>query len=308
MNRMMIAAALAANALALPAAASTARAAPAAAAGQPARFSVVTVGSGPDVIMIPGLSSTRDVFAARAERLKGRYRVHLVQLRGFGEPAGANAGGPVLEPVVAELAAYAARLDRPALVGHSMGGLTALMVAARYPRAASRVLVVDALPFIGPLFGADSVSALRPQAERMRTMLLSNAAAEPDFTLRADCSPGPPPASPAGNMTNSAEGACLMAHGVKASDLKVVAHAMFDVMTTDLTPELGRIEVPVTMLYPQDDRLLSADRAASIYGDAYARLPSAKLVPVKGSYHFIMQDQPAAFDAALDEFLAAHRR
>lgn len=299
----IIAAAIAATALASPVAAST-PAAPTPKAEQPARFSVVTVGSGPDVIMIPGLSSTRDVFAASAERLKGRYRIHLVQLRGFGEPAGANATGPVLDPLVAELAAYAAKLDRPALVGHSMGGLTALMIAARHPRAAGRVLVVDSLPFIGPLFGAHSVAAIRPQAERMRAMLLSNAAATPDFTARPDCRAGQPaPAKPVGNMTNSAEGACLMAFGARASDLRVVAQAMFDVMTTDLTPELGKIAAPVTMLYPQDDRLLSESRAAAIYGEAYAKLPSAKLVPIRGSYHFIVQDQPATFDALLDDFL-----
>ena len=302
MTLHIYAAALAASALALPTVASAAL--PAGAAAQPARFSVVTVGSGPNVIMIPGLSSTRDVFAATAERLKSRYRVHLVQLRGFGEPAGVNASGPVLEPFAAELGAYAARLDRPALVGHSMGGLTALMIAARNPKSAGRVLVVDALPFIGPLFGAQSVEALAPQAERMRAMLLSNAAAEPDFTARPDCRAGlPAPAKPVGNMTNSAEGACLMAFGAKSSDLRVVAQAMFDVMTTDLTPELGKIAAPVTMLYPQDERLLSAARAATIYGEAYAKLPSAKLVPIRNSYHFIVQDQPAAFEAALDAFL-----
>ena len=129
-------------------------------------------------------------------------------------------------------------------------------------------------------------------------------AAQPDFTARPDCRAGQPaPARPAGNMSNSAEGACLMAFGAKASDLRVVAQVMVDVMSTDLTPELGRIAAPVTMLYPQDDRLLSATQAAAIYGAAYAKLPSAKLVPIKGSYHFIVQDQPAAFDAALEAFL-----
>ncbi|HET9354690.1 MAG TPA: alpha/beta hydrolase [Sphingomicrobium sp.] len=304
MTARLIAAAIATSALCLPASASADAAATTAIAGQPTRFSVVTFGSGPDVIMIPGLSSTRDIFAASAGKLKRRYRVHLVQLRGFGEPAGANASGPVLDPFVTELAAYAAKLDRPALVGHSMGGLTALMIAARNPGAAGRVLVVDALPFIGPLFGAHSVSAIAPQAERMRSMLLSNAAAKPDFSARPDCLAGQAaPAKPVGNMTNSAEGACLMAFGAKASDLRVVAQAMFDVMTTDLTPELGKIAAPVTMLYPQDDRLLSAAQAAKIYGDAYAKLPAAKLVPVRNSYHFIVQDQPAAFEAALEDFL-----
>lgn len=278
--------------------------APQATAAEPVRFSVVTVGSGPDVVLIPGLSSRREVFAETAERLKGRYRLHLVQLRGFGEPAAANGSGPVLEPFADELGAYAARLDRPAIVGHSMGGLTAMMIAAKRPDVPGRVMVIDALPFIGPLFGAQSVAALRPQSDRMRAMLLANAGASPDFALKADCPPdAPAPASPVGNMSNSAQGACLMAHGARTSDIKVVAQVMHDVMTTDLTPRLSNIRAPLTLLYPQDDRLLSAERAASIYRAAYAPLKSARLVPVKGSYHFIMQDQPAQFAAALEEFL-----
>ena len=272
----------------------------------PTRFSVVTVGSGPDVILIPGLSSPRAVWAATAERLKSTHRVHLIQLKGFGEPAGPNASGPVLQPFVDELGAYikAEKLVRPAIVGHSMGGLAALMIAADHPALPGKLLVVDALPFIGPLFGAASVDAVRPMADRMRTMLIANAAkTAPDFTA-PDCPATlPAPATPRGTMTNSGQGACLVRYGATASDLRVVAQAMHDDMVTDLTPRLNAIKAPVTMLYPQDDRLLTVAAAAKIYGDAYAGLPSAKLVPITGSYHFIMQDQPTRFAAELDAFL-----
>ena len=90
-------------------------------AAEPTRFSVVTVGRGPDIILIPGLSSPRAVWLATAERLKATHRVHLIQLKGFGEPAGANASGPVLQPFVDELGAYIVdrKLKRPAVVGHS---------------------------------------------------------------------------------------------------------------------------------------------------------------------------------------------
>ena len=304
MNKLLLAAALAATATALPAAAAKPNAT--AQAFQPTRFSVIVEGKGPDVILIPGLSSPRHVWDATAERLKTTHRVHLVQIKGFGEPAGPNASGPVLQPFVDELAAYikANHLVRPALVGHSMGGLALLMVEADHPGLTGKLLVVDALPFIGPLFGASSVEAARPMADQMRAMLLANAAkTTPDFTA-PDCPASlPAPAAPKGTMTNSGQGNCLVRYGAAASDLRVVGQAMYDDMVTDLTPRLGAIRAPVTLLYPQDDRLLTAAMAAKIYGDAYAGLPSAKLVPIKGSYHFIMQDQPAAFAAALDAFV-----
>src|SRR5688572_19183481 len=129
----VILAAFAASPLLCPTAA---HAAPApSASSEPSRFSVVVQGSGPDVILIPGLSSTRDVWASTAAQLKASHRVHLIQLKGFGEPAGVNASGPVLAPFVGELASYIRikGLKKPAVIGHSMGGLAALMLAADAP-------------------------------------------------------------------------------------------------------------------------------------------------------------------------------
>lgn len=275
-------------------------------AAEPTRFSVVTVGKGPDVILIPGLSSPRAVWSRTAERLKATHRVHLIQLRGFGEPAGPNSSGPVLQPFVDELGAYIAdrKLKQPAIIGHSMGGLTAMMLAVQRPLQTSKVMVVDSLPFIGTLFGAADVEAIRPQATQMRTMLVGSAAKQSPTFATTDCPATlPAPAKPQGTMSNSGEGNCLVRQGALASDLRVVGQAMYDVMVTDLRPRLKDIDVPVTMLYPQDDRLLSAAAAAKTYSDAYAALPSAKLVPITGSYHFIMQDQPTQFGAALDAFL-----
>ena len=58
------------------------------------------------VVLIPGLSTPRAVWEPTAARLKGTYRLHLVQIRGFGDEAGINAEGPVLESMMAEVADY----------------------------------------------------------------------------------------------------------------------------------------------------------------------------------------------------------
>jgi pimeloyl-ACP methyl ester carboxylesterase len=87
---------------------------------EPARFSVTVTGSGPDVILVPGLMSDRAVWDGSAAALEG-HRVHLVQIAGFaGEPAGSNGQGPLLAPIVEELGAYIASvgLERPRIVGH----------------------------------------------------------------------------------------------------------------------------------------------------------------------------------------------
>ena len=124
--------------------ASPAAAAAAATPFAPTRFSVEIVGSGPDVILIPGLTASRDVWRGTVAAVPG-YRYHLIQVAGFaGAPARANARGPVVAPLAEEIARYirSRGLKRPALVGHSMGGTLAMMVAARHPDIAGKVMVV----------------------------------------------------------------------------------------------------------------------------------------------------------------------
>src|SRR3546814_12988589 len=62
----------------------------------------------------------------------------------------------------------------PAVVGHSLGGLTGLMIAARAPQEVGKLMVVDAVPFIGTIFvpGA-TVEMMRPLAEAMAAAMLA---------------------------------------------------------------------------------------------------------------------------------------
>ena len=275
---------------------------------QPTRFSVVVEGSGPDVILIPGLSSTRDVWAGTTAELRKTHRVHLVQVKGFGEPAGPNASGPVLQPLVDDLATYirANHLRKPAIIGHSMGGLAALMLGAQAPELPGKLMIVDAFPFIGPVFGARSVAEISPRAQQMRDMLMASAAkVTSDYSAKAECAPSATTlTNPVGNMTNSMLGQCLMKHGAMTSDLRVVAQAMYDDMVTDVRPSLKDIKAPVTMVYPQDDRLVPEAAAKELYVSSYAGTPGIHFVRVPGSYHFVMLDQPERFGEAVKAFVA----
>ncbi len=136
----------------------------------PTRFSVEVRGVGPDVILIPGLGSSRDVWTAQVEQLAATHRVHLVQLAGFaGEPVAAPAG-EVVGPFVEDLAAYieANHIERPAIIGHSMGGLTGLILARRHPERVGELMIVDSLPFFSAMFGPQmTAAAVEPQARMM---------------------------------------------------------------------------------------------------------------------------------------------
>lgn len=262
------------------------------------RIGVEVRGEGPDVVLIPGLSSHPEVWESTIAAMPG-YRYHLVHIAGFaGRPAGANASGPVLDPVAAEIARYIreARLERPALVGHSMGGSWAMMVAARNPGLASRVMVVDMVPFMGAMFGPPGTTAesLRPVADQIRQSFAS----QDEAARRAQIE------QMIAGMVRTESLRPRVAEQSLASDARVSGQAFYELILADLRPELGRIGVPLTVLYVLPAGApFSAEQMDQVYRLSYANAPQALLRRVPDSYHFIMFDEPEAFRRELAQFL-----
>jgi pimeloyl-ACP methyl ester carboxylesterase len=273
-------------------------AAPAWAQSDDGRIAVTVEGTGPDVILIPGLASSSAVWDSTAARLSARYRVHRIQVAGFaGAPAGANGEGAVAAPTAEAIAAYIDRnrLRSPAIIGHSLGGEIGLMIAARHPDRVGRVMAVDALPFYSLLFNpAATAESVRPQADAMRDMLLAQNAEQARAATAMAI---------AGMIRTEAARPPAIAWG-NSSDRGVVVRAMHELMTTDLRPELGRIAAPVTILYAYDPVYgVPAERIDTLFRSAYGALPQARLARIDDSFHFIMLDQPADFAEAVETFL-----
>ena len=136
------------------------------------RISVEVIGKGPDLVLVPGLASSRETWKATAERLKGRYRLHLVQVAGFsGEPARANATGEVVAPTAEAIDTYirGQKLGPATVVGHSLGGTMILMLAERHPEDLKRAFIVDALPFYGMAMAGPMATVDNVQAGAART-------------------------------------------------------------------------------------------------------------------------------------------
>ena len=275
--------------------------APSHAAGfAPTRFTVTdegTVGK-PDVLLIPGLSSGRSVWDAEAKLLGPNYRLHLVQVDGFaGAPAGPNASGPVIAPIVEELHGYIALGGmHPVVIGHSLGGLMALMLADKYPADVRKMVIVDTLPYYAVIFSPDAtVEAVKPQAEAMKAQLLGMSADQ--FAVMAPMM--------AAQMVKNPEGQKEVAASSIATDRAVMVNAMAEDLETDMRPEVAHIKTPTLMLFAVDTSAAQPDPAkyeAMVRG-GYQPMPNVTLVKVDGSRHFIMYDQPEKFDAAVEGFL-----
>jgi pimeloyl-ACP methyl ester carboxylesterase len=262
------------------------------------RLSVEVVGAGPDVILIPGFASSREVWRAEADRLKATHRVHLVQLAGFAGEPWTHGDGPFVEPAVAELARYVrdSGLQSPAIIGHSMGGMSAVMLAQRHPELVGRVMSVDSLPFFSALFGPTAtIESARPFAQQAAAGILAADAA----TYRA----GQEQAAAGYSRTPATRAA--MVDWSMASDRRAMASAISEVMTTDLRPGLSAMTTPAWAVYAADaDGGAPAAMADALWTREYAALPGVRMVRVDGSRHFIMADQPERFAAIVDQFLA----
>jgi pimeloyl-ACP methyl ester carboxylesterase len=284
-------------AAAVPAAAQPA-AAPAAFASE--RIAVTVEGSGPDVVLIPGLASEPAVWRSTIAAVPG-YRYHLIHVSGFaGRPPGANAEGPVLIPVAAEIARYIreARLGHPAVVGHSMGGSLAILVAGRNPGLVSKVMVVDMMPYLGAMFRrpGSTDEQLEQMASQVRGMLAGG-----DAEMRRIQTS----TMVAQMVKTESERPAILAASM-ASDSAVSAQSMYDLIVSNLVPDVANIRVPLLVLYVQPTGApLTPEQIDNYYRLSYRAAPQAVLRRIADSAHFIMYDQPAVFQTALREFLSA---
>lgn len=274
-------------------------AAPSASVTQMAHISVLATGKGAPVILIPGLSSPRAVWDGIVPELAKTHRVYVVQINGFGGDApGANLSSGILSGVVDDLHALIGkeRIAGTAAVGHSMGGLVALMLAKAHPGDAGRLMIVDSLPFIDTLFSpVATVAMVEPQAKAMRDAQVASYGKPASDTLAQ---------STAGRLAAKPMSRTEVAAWFKAADPRVSGKAMYEDMTTDLRPAMKTLATPITLLYPWSTSGPTKAQADALYRAAYAEAPHVTFIDIGDAAHFVMLDQPARFQQALDTFLA----
>ena len=110
------------------------------------RLASSIAGAGPPIVLLHGLFGRARNLGTLARRLAGKHRVISLDLRNHGESghAPAMAYDDLARDVLETLAELAAR---PAvLIGHSMGGKTALMAALLQPASVQKLVVIDIAP------------------------------------------------------------------------------------------------------------------------------------------------------------------
>lgn len=257
---------------------------------------------GRPVILVPGLASGPWVWQETIRQFKDEFTLYVVTLPGFdGRPA--PSGSPDWAPFESARAALRGliaerKLDKPVIVGHSLGGTLAYAVAQDLGNGIGGVVALDGLPVFP---GTENMPPQqRPQAAiNVRTRM---AASRPDAY--------------AAEQRQYMRGQGVLDIGkadditplLLRSDREAVGAYVADLLALDLRPGLSKISAPVLVVAPfyqydaAQDALTVNDKVEH-YRMLVEGIPSVEVVPIAPSRHFLMIDQPLALAGILRRYL-----
>ncbi|MGC9268785.1 alpha/beta fold hydrolase [Acidiphilium sp.] len=254
-------------------------------------------GSALDIVLLHGLFGSGRNLGVIARGLAGRFRVIALDLRNHGASShAADMRYPTMAADVVETL-ESLGVSRAAVIGHSMGGKTAMMTALLHPALVARLAVLDIAPIAyhhehDGIIAALRDLALSPGLTRQAADAALSAAI-PDAALRGfllnNLVTGP------GTPTDTRRGA--MPHW--RLGLAGISAAMDDLVGWP-DPASPQYRGPALFLRGATSSYvpLSADEAIHQYFSA------ATIITIEGAGHWLHAEQPAAVVAALIAFLA----
>ena len=252
-------------------------------------LAVAQQGDGPPLLILHGLFGSGRNWAGIAKALADTHRVFLIDLRNHGASSWAQTmsykemAGDVLAFIRAQ------QLGPVALMGHSMGGKTAMLAALAEPATIERLVVVDVAPVARE-------PALLPYVRAMAAVDLSR------ITRRNEVDP-----LLASTVPNAAERGFLLQNLViedgQASwriNLDAIERSMPDIAGFPTHPPADSYSGPALFIAgAKSDYIRPQDEPA------IRRLfPKSEVVRIPNAGHWVHAEAPAAFLAAVKPFLA----
>lgn len=239
-------------------------------------------GQGRPLVLLHGLLGQGRNFGALQRRLAAGRRVIALDLPNHGaSPHAARMDYRSMAGDVAETLAERG-IAGADVMGHSMGGKVAMMLALTAPVLVARLLVSDIAPVVyPPRYGAllaamRAVPAGAPRAVADATL----APAEPDPSTRAFI---------LSNRRPDGAGWRIGVEGIAAS-----IEAIMDWSA----PAGARFERPALFVSGERSNYIREENRPAIR----ALFPAARFLAVKGAGHWVHADQPDAFAAVLEGF------
>ncbi|WP_043724048.1 alpha/beta fold hydrolase [Kutzneria sp. 744] len=237
-------------------------------------------GAGPVLLLLHGWATSGRVWGAQLPEFVATHRVVTLDWRGCGR-SDRPAHGNTLDGVLADLVAVIERLDldRPTVVGSSIGGSFATELAVCHPELISAAVSVD-----GPAFWPSTGMPLA----QLRSDLRDDRAGTFAGWVPRWFAPGVEPA--------------LVDWTVRQMlDSGVYIDEHFDgCLTYDPRPVLPGLMAPIHYIHGE----LDTEIPVAVAEECAALTPGASVAVIPGAGHMPHQENPAAFNAALRKFLS----
>jgi 3-oxoadipate enol-lactonase len=245
-------------------------------------------GSGPLVLFLHGLGTTRSGFDPQLEALAERYRCVAWDMPGYGAspPPAAGLTFPLLADAVAGLIDTLGE-TQVHLAGLSLGGQIALHTALRHPRRVRSLALLDS----SPAFGLDGTDA--ETWKRLRLDALDAGQTPASMAARVMHSIMAPGVAEGALAAATASMARISAEGLRA--------AVECLPTHDVRERLGEVGAPTLVLVGEYDEETPLSYARALA----AGIPGALLQIIPGAGHVSNLEAPEAVSAALRAHLDA---
>lgn len=254
------------------------------------------------IIMLHGIRGYAETFARLAAALQPGWRVIAFDQRGRGDSDWDPGWNYYVDAYVADLEAITARLEleRFDLLGHSLGGINAIVFAARHPRRVRRLVIEDA----GPGAFEVSAGATRIQQELQTTperFASWDEAAAFMRALRPTVSEAARQERLASMLKPAAEGGFIWRYD----------HA--GIAATRLNPDPARIVdlQPHVRAIACDTLVVRGGRSDYLQPDMVQHMcdlnPRIRAVEIADAGHYVHDDQPVRFAEAVRGFLCGQR-
>jgi pimeloyl-ACP methyl ester carboxylesterase len=231
-------------------------------------------GEGPPLVLVPGLAGGYELLGPLARLLAGHHRVISYQLRGESD-CFALRRKFALADLVRDLAEFLDwhRLERPAVLGVSFGGVLALELAARFPHRLSQLVVQG----VGARFEKNLLQRVAGLVLSRYPLPADNPFINQFFNLLFGSRPKD------GTLFHFVTRQCWQ------TDQSVMAHRFRLVEQYDMGERLGAVRAPALILAGDRDLLVSEHSLA----DLKAGIPRARLVRLGGCGHLAFVTEAA---------------
>lgn len=245
-------------------------------------------GRGQPVILLHGWLGSWGYWLNTMEALKGQYRCYALDFWGFGE-SGKFRNSYRLNDFVGLVDQFMDRLgiESAPVVGHSMGGTVAILLALSKPRRTKRIIVVgspiagNSLNIFLQLAGNPWIASLvwqMPKVLQFGIRLFSPYIVMNDWSMWYE----------------------MITRDLSRTTLEAFFSSIASLHKTDLRPQLPSVTKPVMGIYGVGDNVVAPSQANVISRSA----PISRVKMMSGSRHFPMLDEPEAFNDQLARFLA----